>query len=393
MEKVYLKGGRKMADLNPQVLEWAVRRSGLNDEQIIKNFPKYPCWLDGSWKPTVKQLRDFASKTHVSVSDLFADDIPNYALQIADFRTVDNTPTHDPSPELFDTIDAMLSRQSWMRTYFLHEEFAPIDFVGSYKDAPLSDEVRNRMVEDLHSLLKLEDDWAASCKSVSGALKILKDSIEATGISVVINGVVNDNTHRVLDVSEFRGFALSDRIAPIIFINGRDAKSAQIFTLIHELCHLAFFQTGVSNAPDDGDTDIVMERFCNSVAADFLVPTHTLLAYWRNCSSEQYTKVQAIAHTCKVNFLVVARKAKDIGLIAGDVYFALCRRYRNEKPVEANVGKDGGNYFNNKQYRLGSVFSDAVRTAVHSDYLSYRDAYDLTGMNAPTFRRYFEEVA
>lgn len=63
-----------MATLNTEVLEWAVTRSGLSDEQIVKAFPKYHAWLDGSWKPTVKQLRDFASKTHVSVSELFASD-------------------------------------------------------------------------------------------------------------------------------------------------------------------------------------------------------------------------------------------------------------------------------------------------------------------------------
>ncbi len=382
-----------MAGLNPQVLEWAVHRSGLDIEQILKTFPKYPQWLDGSWKPTVNQLRDFASKTHVSVSELFADDIPSYALQIADFRTVDNAPTHDPSPELFDTIDAMLGRQNWLKNFFLHEGFAPIDFVGSYTDAPLSDEVKNQLVRDLHSFLKLVDDWASSCKSVADALKMLKDSIEAKGISVVINGVVNDNTHRVLNVSEFRGFVLADDIAPIIFINGRDVKSAQLFTLVHELCHLAFSQTGVSNASDNGDTDIAMERFCNSVAADFLVPTRVLVTRWEGCASNQYAKVQAIARACKVNFLVVARKVKDVGLIDGETYYSLCSRYEKEKPAEAKPGKGGGNYFYNKQYKLGSVFSDAIRTAVHSDYLSYRDAYDLTGMSAPSFRRYFEEVA
>lgn len=382
-----------MANLNPEVLEWAVRRSGLSDEQVLKAFPKYPRWLDGSWKPTVKQLRDFANKMHVNVSELFASTIPNYALQIADFRTVDDAPAHDPSPELFDTIDAMLSRQDWMRGYFLHEGFAPIAFVGSYTNAPLTVDVKTRIVSDLHALLGLDDNWAASCRGVADALKMLKEHVEAVGISVVINGVVNDNTHRVLDVSEFRGFVLSDRIAPIIFINGRDTKSAQLFTLIHELCHLAFFQTGVSNAPDDEDTDIVMERFCNSVAADFLVPTNVLVAHWEGGGHDPYTEVRAIACSCKVNFVVVARKAKDVRLITEDTYFSLYRRYKNETPKDIGSGKGGGNYFYNKQYKLGAVFSDAIRTAIHSDYLSYRDAYDLTGMSAPSFKQYFEEVA
>ena len=87
-----------MATLSAEVLEWAVARSGLSDEQIVKAFPKYYAWLDGSWKPTVKQLRDFANKTHVSVSELFASELPNYALQIADFRTVGDAPAQDPSP-------------------------------------------------------------------------------------------------------------------------------------------------------------------------------------------------------------------------------------------------------------------------------------------------------
>ncbi len=389
-----------MARLNPRVLEWAVRRSGLDDEQVIKAFPKYPGWLDGSWKPTVKQLRDFAAKTHVSVSELFADEVPDYALQIADFRTVDHAPAHEPSPELFDTVDAMLGRQGWMRDYFLHEGYAPVDFVGSYQGAPLSDEVRDRMVEDLRSLLSLEEGWAASCRTVADALRTLKDRVEAAGISVVINGVVNDNTHRTLDVSEFRGFALSDSVAPLVFVNGRDAKSAQIFTLVHELCHLALFQTGVSSASDDGDAGLAperpnspAERFCNSVAADFLVPTSVLMAHWEEDGPDQYAKVRTVARACKVNFLVVARKARDLGLMADDGYAALCRRYRDEKPAEPKAGAGGGDYFRSKQYKLGSVFSDAVRTAVHSDYLSYRDAYDLTGMSAPAFSRYFDEVA
>ncbi len=382
-----------MAVLNTEVLEWSVARSGLSDEQIVKAFPKYHAWLDGSWKPTVKQLRDFANKTHVSVSELFANELPDYALQIADFRTVDDVPAQDPSPELFDTIDAMMGRQEWMREYFLHEGYSRIDFVGSYASAPLCEKTRGLIVNSLHKLLDLDDNWAASCKTVGEALKTLKDHVEIAGISVAINGVVNDNTHRVLETDEFRGFVLADDIAPIIFINGRDTKSAQIFTLVHELCHLAFAQTGVSNAPDDEDSDIDMERFCNTVAADFLVPTDILASRVDNCMDDVYPALQDLTHICKVNFVVVARKAKDTGFIDEDTFFRVYRRYKDGMPEVAKLGKGGGNYFNTKQYRLGAVFSEAVLTAVHSAYLSYRDAYDLTGMSAPSFKTYFEEVA
>ena len=382
-----------MATLNADVLKWAVARSGLSDEQVVKAFPKYHAWLDGTWEPTVKQLRDFANKTHVSVSELFASELPDYALQIADFRTVDDAPAQDPSPELFDTVEAMMGRQEWMRDYFLHEGYAPIGFVGSYAATPLSEKTRSLIVSDLHELLGLGESWAASCKTVAEALKTLRDRVEAAGISVAINGVVNDNTHRVLETDEFRGFVLADDMAPVIFINGRDTKSAQIFTLVHELCHLAFAQTGVSNAPDDEDSGIGTERFCNAVAADFLVPARMLAGKVEGVAGDVYPALQTAACDCKVNFIVVARKAKDMGLIDNDTFFRMYGHYKDSKTEPVKSDKGGGNYFNNKQYKLGLVFSEAVLAAVHSDYLSYRDAYDLTGMSAPSFKTYFEEVA
>ena len=383
-----------MAKLNPEVLEWAVRRSGLSDERIMKAFPKYPQWLDGSWKPTVKQLRDFARKTHVSVSDLFSETLPDYALQIADFRTQDDLPARDPSPELFDTVDAMLSRQEWMRGYFLHEGYPAIGFVGSYKGRPLSGSTATALAHDMHILLHLDDDWAKMCASEAEALRTLKDTIEAAGISVVINGVVGDNTSRVLEVSEFRGFALADDYAPLIFVNGRDAKNAQLFTLIHELTHLAFAQTGVSNAPEDEDSDIGMERFCNRVAAEFLVPAKMLLPWWKSRPSmPSYKKVIAVARSSRASFVVAARKARDEGLIGWDEFFHLYEQHKKDVPPAKRSGKGGGNYYLNERYKLGLVFSDAVMTAVHSDYLSYRDAYDLTGMSASSFKKYLEEVA
>lgn len=377
---------------NKMAMEWALNRSGISRETILKKWPKFDQWLDGSWSPTVKQIRDFADTVHVNVSALFSDNLPELGLQIADFRTTDDNLMVEPSPELYDTIGLMMRRQAWMHEYFYHENYPRVSYVGSFSAAPMTFDTAEELACKLHEILCLEDNWAASCKTVGEALKFVKDRIESLGISVVVNGVVNDNTHRPLLVEEFRGFVLSDELAPLVFINGKDTKSAQLFTLIHELAHLAYSQTGVSNPSDEFEASGDIESFCNRVAADFLIPTSLIVKSWEESTAEPFGKIKNIAKKTKVNFVVVARKARDIELIDNETFFELYNAYKSSVPESAKAGS-GGDYFLNKQYRLGSVFSDAIWTAVNTGFVSYRDAYDLTGMGSSSFRKYFTGVA
>jgi Zn-dependent peptidase ImmA (M78 family) len=377
---------------NPQALEWAVERSGVSRESIISTWPKFEQWVDGSWSPTIKQIRDFADRVHISVPALFSDSLPDLGLQIADFRTTDDHKMAAPSPELYDTVGTMMARQEWMRGYFISESYGQVGYIGSFSGKPLNEGTIVELVEALHELLGLNDDWAARERTVASALKTLKDSIERCGISVAINGVVNDNTSRALKVEEFRGFTLADSYAPLIFINGKDKKTAQMFTLIHELCHLAFSETGVSNPLDDDCVNSDQERFCNRVAADFLVPTASLLCEWDDDTRDAYARIESIAKRHKVNFVVVARKAHDEGILGDTEFFSCYRRYQDSVPSEVAQNGGGGDYFRNKQYKLGNVFADAIWTAVNSDYISYRDAYALSGMKGKSFVKYFSEM-
>lgn len=110
--------------------ELAVKRSGVSRESIISTWPKFEQWVDGSWSPTIKQIRDFADRVHNSVPTLFSDSLPDLGLQIADFRTTDDHKMVAPSPELYDTVGAMMARQEWMRGHFISESYAPIGYIG-----------------------------------------------------------------------------------------------------------------------------------------------------------------------------------------------------------------------------------------------------------------------
>lgn len=75
---------------NAAAMSWALERSGISKDVILRKWPKFDQWLDGTWCPTVKQIRDFADTVHINVSALFSDSLPDLGLQIADFRTVDD---------------------------------------------------------------------------------------------------------------------------------------------------------------------------------------------------------------------------------------------------------------------------------------------------------------
>lgn len=208
----------------------------------------------------------------------------------------------------------------------------------------------------------------------------LVDRIEATGALVMVSGVVGANTHRVLKPEEFRGFALSDEIAPLLFINGADTKAAQIFTLIHEFAHLWLGGSALSDASVAERSTNTTERWCNAVAGEFLVPIDSLHDEYRDDVSSE--ALDELARRFTVSTLVILRRIADAGYLAWDDFRA---RYVDEhqrvmaKLTEAREGSGGGNYYNTQPVRLSRQFARSVIESTYEGGTSYRDAYQLLG--------------
>ena len=381
---------RLKIELQPEVLRWARERAGLSEYQLAKKMQvkleRVQEW-ERSGEISTSLVRKLAQNTYVPEGYLYLDHPADDSLPIADFRTVGDQGLARASPNLLDTIYQMQRRQDWMREELLIDETDPLEFVGAFRGNTDFEDVADGMRE----ALTLEPDWASGNSTWDAALRFLRNRIEEVGVLIFINGVVGNNTHRGLDPDEFRGFALIDEYAPLIFINNADYTSAQMFTVADELAHIFVGAEGVSNFEALLPSGHVTESFCNTIAAEFLVPHAVLEELWKSIEKDK-DPYQRIAREFKVSVIVAARRTLDLGLIDRESYFEFYEKYLSDERRKKDGNTGGGDFWNNQNLRLGRRFSTAVARAVKEGRLLHRQAYRLTDLKADSFENMPENM-
>lgn len=359
----------------PDLLHWAIERAGWDEETVERRAPKLDEWTAGTHQPTLKQLEKFANDTHTPFGLLFLPEPPVEDVPIPDMRTIGNAAVPRPSADLLDTIYLCQSRQEWYRNYAQENAAETLEFVGSATTtAPtlVADQMRDVLGFDLTER-GMFSNW-------EDALRRLIDRIEATGVLVMVSGIVGANTHRVLNPQEFRGFALADPLAPLIFVNGADTKAAQIFTMIHELAHIWLGESALSDAEMASRGRIDEEQWCNQVAAEVLLLLAALRVDYRGEAST--TELERLARKYRVSTLVVMKRIFDARFLDWDTYQ---ERYEVERErlmgiLAARKGEDyGGNFYNIQPLRLSRRFVQAVVASTFEGTTTFRDAYRLLG--------------
>jgi Zn-dependent peptidase ImmA (M78 family) len=369
--------------IKKEVLHWALSRSGLTADTLQRKFPKLRQWETGESEPTLRQLESLAKATLTPLGFLFLAKPPAERLPIPHFRTFAEEPQRSPSPAFIETIQMMQQRQSWMRDFLIEKGQDRLPFIQSIKlgDAPQAVAGRIRQT------LKLEDGWASKQPTWTEALRLLRETMESAGILVVVNSIVGNNTHRKLDLEEFRGFVLVDDYAPLVFVNGTDSKAAQMFTLAHELAHVFFGSSAAFDLREMQPAKEPLEQACNRMAAEFLVPASDLPRIWGSVRNDPQP-FQAIARQFKVSELVAARRALDLGLIPKAEFLEFYRTYQKHERRAATRRPGGGDFYATQNLRLGRRYASAVAWAAKESKLLYSEAYRLTGLYGKTFDRY-----
>lgn len=365
--------------VRPELLRWAAERSGIEREVLTRRFPRLHSWEIGETRPTLKQLEGFARATHTPIGFLFLAEPPEERIPIPDFRTVRDERIRRPSPELLDTIYLCQQRQDWYHDFAqsLGEEGRA--FVGSIAAGTPVKEAAAAMRRQL----TFSTDERRQSPTWEAALRTFVQLAEDAGVLVMVNGVVGNNTHRRLDPEEFRGFALVDDQAPLVFVNGADTKAAQMFTLAHELVHIWSGRSGVIDA-DGSAVPAGHERWCNEVAAELLVPLDEFRLEQRDGASLR-SELDRLARVFKVSTLVILRRMNDAGYLSGDRYW---KAFNDELALLRSIERgSGGNFYFTQPVRNSRRFTRALIADTLEGNTLYRDAFRMLGiLTDATFR-------
>lgn len=373
------------AKVNIAMLTWARERSGYSLPEFAHKLgvtdEKLAQWEAGEQQLTFVQAMKFAEKAYVPFGYLFLAQPPVEKLPIPDLRTVGSGELRRPSAELIDLLKNMLECQDWYRDYARNQLLQPVAVVGSYGIQQGVEAV----VADIRAKLQIaphprRGTWEEYYRD-------LVQRIERLGILVMRQPSLGHHT-RPFNVDEFRGFALCDEFAPLIFINHADAPGARLFTLIHELCHIWIGQSGVSDAGANNHRD--EERFCNAVAAELLVPTDEFKQLWRIDVEQWQQNLPDLEAHFHVSSWTLARKALTLQLISQPEYAAFIQAQNDA--YKAREKQEGGpTFYKTKKAQISELFSKAVVSEALNGKLILRDAGWMLGMKPANVAKFAQE--
>ncbi len=360
-----------------KLLIWARKRARMEVEELVSRFPRLPDWETGKTAPTLKQLEAFAKAVHAPVGYLFLSEPPEESVPIPDFRTFAGQSMMRPSPNLLDTIYTCQERQIWYREFVRVAREQERAFVGSAMVEMSAETVAAQMRETLGFELEARGE----CSTWSEALRLFIQQTEEAGILVMVSGVVASNNQRKLDPTEFRGFALSDSLAPLVFINGADSKAGQMFTLAHELAHLWLGASALSNTEAAPRPNSRREEvWCNAVAAELLAPLSALQGQLRTDETIE-AATSRLARYFKVSTLVILRRLLDAGWLTRTVFDRVwseeCERLRTISTTTTS----GGNFYHTTATRASRRLTRALVVSTLEGQTLYRDAFRMLGIS------------
>ncbi len=304
-----------------------------------------------------------------------------------DFRTLESVEVDD-----FDTQMALVLReaQSTRRKYLKLLNELEID---CKVDLPILDPAHDVKIQAQKLRDAIGIDFRTQLKWVNSDHRLARykwlSAIEDKGVLILSH---------TFNVENIRGFALSGHgLPPAIVYNSQDDVRASIFTIIHELAHV-LIMTGSSHGHKD------IEKFCNAVAGNLLVPDHSLrshpyfekLVLSVNTMTDETTSfdywIMRLASEYIVSKQVILRKVFDLGLIRAPFFKSKYSEYKvnyteivqknetnKKRRKEAGNGGGGEKVASRVVRNFGASYVKTVLNAVNNSQISNYQAAEYFG--------------
>ncbi|MDZ4298299.1 MAG: ImmA/IrrE family metallo-endopeptidase [Moraxellaceae bacterium] len=374
------------AHINHRMLAWARERSGISASDFASkcgvSVERLYEWEAGTRPLTFNKAQLYAQKAYIPFGYLFLREPPLEQLPIPDLRTIGDHGVDRPSAELIDLIKLTLLRQQWYREHLNSEHANSCAVVGRASEHAsvewIVKDMRQQLDVSPHPTRGNSDDY----------YRDLVKRIESVGVLVMRESYLGHHT-RMFKVEEFRGFAISDEFAPVIFVNHADAPGPRLFTLIHELCHIWLGVTGLSDGNENTQRD--SEKLCNAVAAEFLVPEAELRPIWHDNEDWKSNLAPLEAHF-RVSKWVIARRALTLGFISLDQY----RNFVAEQTAlwrQREKANGAPSYFKLRNAQISTNFSKAILSQAFNGHLLLREAGQLLGVKPASIQKFANEVS
>ena len=377
-------------EISPAVLAWVGQQiSAKNDTKITSLLSR---WMNKEEKPNTKTIRRVSQATHIPFGYFFLKYPPQEECDLIHCRTINSTSIKPQSRDFIDIYNSMLNVQNWMADYNRETlGLEPLSFVGRYNENNSPMEI----AIDIRHELELSEDFFTREKSSESCFNHLRKRISESGILVMKNAVVGSNTHRKLDIKEFRAFTIINNYAPLIFINGNDTKTGKLFSLAHELAHIWI---GSNNLFNDMYFNLHVsksEQICNAVAAEILVPISIFKCKWTELNVNSVAKISILADVFHCSKLVIARRALDLKFINQKTYADIQSQTRTQfetSPPDSKSKFGGGSFYNTLKSNWDKNFILALDYSTKAGNTPYLDAYRLTGFKSNTFQNLVEQL-
>ena len=381
-----------MPILNPKILSWARETASLSLDQAAhavgikesrgrSGADRLAALEAGEEDPSRSQLVRMTKVYRRSLLVFYLDHPPTKGDRGQDFRTLPGSEPPLYSPVLDALIRDIRGRQSIIRSLREDADTEELPFIGSVNMNLAADSLSDRIIQEID--FNLQEFRGQS--SIEAAFTYLRSKIEESGIFVLLLGNLGSH-HTDISVDTFRGYAIADKIAPVVVINDHDAKSAWSFTALHEVAHLWLGTTGISGFIPE----LSIERYCNDVAGGILLPSreHNDLARFRLKSLPQLIgDVSAFATERRISRAMVAYRLFQLGVIDSATWKELTENFRKawiaskERQALKDERRGGGpNYYVVRRHRLGKALLGLVSRSLGEGLLTPSKAGLLLGV-------------